>query len=248
MCAAVLSALLFSAGAQASDTSLHVSPYLSFKAGASFLNLDKRCNDNDPKLPKNTKYDCRLDHKTAFSMRPAIGLNFYSGDLLGVRTEVEWYTNNSGTFKFSPVSASTIGWYYDEYGDAHYGPFQFDGELREDLKTQALMFNTYADFHTDKLITPYVGLGLGITKTKNNYSFFYIDPDTDERWWLQKGSYSSKKRLAVDGTGGFLINFTDHIGLDFSATYYYFGTIPGPLKQRQTLTDFNVDAGLRITF
>lgn len=243
MCAAALSALLLAAGAQASDTSLHVSPYLSFKAGASFLNLDVRCNDNDPNLPENTKYKCNFDHKTSFSMRPAIGLNFYSGELIGIRTEVEWYTNNSGTFKDSPIP-----FYIEEvYENGFVYSYNFMSEIREDIKTQALMFNTYADFHTDKIITPYVGVGLGIAKNKNNFSVFEIDETTNERYFVLKSKTSSKK-MAIDGTAGFLINFNDHIGLDLSATYYYFGTVKSPLTRKQTLTDLNVDAGLRITF
>lgn len=251
---AVAALALFTASNQASaaPSKLSVRPYASFKAGASLLNLDARCNDShlyDKSGSEKNNYiwDCSIDHKTAFSMRPAVGLDFYDDSLVGIRTEVEWYQNNRQTF-----TNKLVGQIYNAQSGAVY---TYNPENNNKIKTQALMFNTYADFHTDKIFTPYIGAGLGWAKHSNKHSI--IIPDTtiisdDSSYHLLGETIEGKtktNRLAVDVTAGTAIKFNDYIALDLGATYYYFGSVKNPDSPRKlVLSSVNFDAGLRLTF
>lgn len=249
---AALTFLTLSNQASAAPTKLSVRPYASFKAGASLLNLDSRCNDshlydNSNSVSKDYIWDCSVDHKTAFSMRPAIGLEFYDDSLVGIRTEVEWYQNNRQ--KFTGKSKGIITNLDGSPNTTYYA------ELNNKIQTKALMFNTYADFHTDRIFVPYVGAGLGWAKHSNKHS--NIVPDvtiTGDDWILGHPGYTvsgktNTNRLAVDVAAGTAIKFNDYIALDLGATYYYFGSVKNPnILNKLVLSSVNFDAGLRLTF
>ena len=251
---AVAALALFTASNQASaaPSKLSVRPYASFKAGASLLNLDARCNDShlyDKSGSEKNNYiwDCSIDHKTAFSMRPAVGLDFYDDSLVGIRTEVEWYQNNRQTF-----TNKLVGQIYNAQSGAVY---TYNPENNNKIKTQALMFNTYADFHTDKIFTPYIGAGLGWAKHSNKHSIIVPDLVIDDGYsiWGRSGytidGKTTSNRLAADVTAGTAIKFNDYIALDLGATYYYFGSVKNPDSPKKlVLSSVNFDAGLRLTF
>jgi len=238
---AVLTATVLSSTASAEDSKVvGVRPYVSFKAGAGFQDLDARCHDETSGTTK-TVYDCGLDHKTVFNMRPAIGLQFAGESYVGGRVEVEWYNTNRAKFINDVLIPAGTD---EETGEQLYAP----GYERNKIQSQAVMFNTYADFYTSELFTPYVGLGLGWAKHSNKYSLYSYATEDGSKYTLRSGK-TTTNRLAASASAGTAINFNEHFALDLGATYYYLGTIKNPTTEyKQVLNSFNLDAGLRVSF
>lgn len=254
--AAILTSLMLSLNASAAeevvsvDNPLSIRPYVSFKAGAAFMNLETRCHTvhNSPLFGGETdcsKLDTHETNKTVFNIRPAIGLEFYKGGDWGVRTEVEWFSASKAKlrnnhFAWGPFEET------DEEGKTEI--VFYKGRLHDDIRAQALMFNTYVDYHANDIFTPYAGVGLGWSKMKTKSGAYVIMVGGSESLVLDGGNKTTDK-LAVDASVGTAINFNKHLALDVGVTYYYLGTAQNTtVPWRHSLNTTTVDAGLRVSF
>ena len=252
--AAILTSLMLSLNASAAeevvsvDNPLSIRPYVSFKAGAAFMNLDTRCNsgrDNSLNNVSCEHVDTGEAHKTVFNIRPAIGLEFYKGGDWGVRTEVEWFSASKAKlrnnhFAWGPFEKT------DEEGKTE--TVYYQGRLHDDIRAQALMFNTYIDYHANDIFTPYAGVGLGWSKMRTKSGAYLVYEDGSELL-IEDGGNKTTNKLAVDASLGTAINFNKHLALDVGVSYYYLGTAQNTtVPWRHSLSTTTLDAGLRVSF
>lgn len=159
--------------------------YLGTKLGSSFVNLSADCDHH---------YDCNVDDDTVFTVNPFVGIDVRYNSLLGSRFEVEGFFHSDAEFKYDVKAPGFT--YYQE---------------KAEYKSNGMFFNSYLDFHTKTLFTPYVGLGLG-----------YVHNDTT----LKACNYSEKKdNFAFNITGGTAIELTNNFAFDIGLRYGYYGEI-----------------------
>lgn len=142
-----------------------------------------------------TKYDYKLEwmgekahadetfKKSVFSANPFVGVDFKYNSLLGQRVELEGFFHGKAKSKVK--------------GD------------RVEVQSNGFFVNTYLDFHVNKVVAPYVGLGIGYAHNKIDQSFDELD--------------NSKDSVAAQIGGGVLFNVTDNLGIDLNVRYACYG-------------------------
>ena len=177
--------------------------YTSLKAGISdtkYRNSEDTLsfNDGGHVVLKNNN-ETKAIYPT---ISAAVGFDFSAISPINARAELEYTYKDKETF--SPTVNSTAA-----FGDGVEVPDDTDTFFNNQLRSQSLMLNGYYDFKNTSKFTPYVGVGVGITRAKNQ--------QTDLE---SKDSVSSTKNHFTWSAGvGVAYSVTDNVALDLSYKY-----------------------------
>ena len=117
------------------------------------------------------------------------------------RAEIE-YNKNSSTEKDHNV----------RFIDYNYGYF-VDGKAKFEIESQALMLNTYYNFETGTRISPFIGVGIGISHIKGSLKMPYYDISES----MKKTNFAWQAGLGIS------LNLTDNFAIDTGYRYFDYG-------------------------
>lgn len=150
-------------------------------------------------------YEDYYQHNQSKSIYPhisaAIGFDFSKISKVNTRAELEYTYKDNATFT---PSANYEVW-SNNFGSEIYPGAKDLNLFSHDLKSQSLMVNGYYDFKNKSKFTPYIGVGLGVTRIKNNYvnllypDYYLSQNDNHFTWSTGIGvTYNINNNVALD--------------------------------------------------
>ncbi|WOE32231.1 MULTISPECIES: porin family protein [unclassified Acinetobacter] len=180
--------------------------YASLKAGISDT---KYRNSEDVKTNNvlNTTTTWTNDNQTKAiypAISAAVGFDFSAISPINARAELEYTYKDKETF--SPTADyKTIVRKAESTGKTPFG----EKVLANELRSQSLMLNGYYDFKNTSKFTPYVGVGVGITRVKNQQTEVESNSSIS----------STKNHFTWSAGVGVAYSVTDNVALDLSYKY-----------------------------
>lgn len=135
----------------------------------------------------------------------AVGTDLSYSTSYPIRLEGEYMYRGKAEWEKGPKSVSGAGTAYQGF----------------DVRSHSLMANAYYDFLNESVLTPYVGLGLGMSYLKSDYRNKVILGGTE---YSVSGS-GSDWNLAWNIGGGVAWQLNDAMSLDFSYRYVDLGEV-----------------------
>ena len=180
--------------------------YASLKTGVSDTNF-KNSKDYvtldgvDPNDFSGTIYNDNVDQSVYPNISAAIGFDFSKISKINARAELEYTYKDKANFSptINRFEITNMGTTTTDYSPAG------QQVLLNQLKSQALMLNGYYDFKNSSKLTPYIGVGLGLTHVKNKQSLVglpeesFSDTDNHFTWSAGAGvAYNVTENVAFD--------------------------------------------------
>lgn len=204
--------------------------YGAIGAGLSYIGPDRDFESAGPPLA----FDSEADYENGIGVYTALGHESASG----WRKEIEFNYRQNDLRHIPGDGLAFTGWN--------------ENTIDGDIQSIAFMFNIIKNFQSDSFVTPYVGIGAGMSRLKADYSG--ADPSFSGGF----GSievHDKSWEFAYQGIAGLAFELAEGLALDLSYRYFetldpdFSGTLAGAATSfHQEYNSHSVFAGLRWNF
>ena len=228
--------------------------YTSLKAGISDTKFDNSEDqlsspESNNDFTETLHYD-DADESVYPNISAAIGFDFSKISKVNARAELEYtYKDN---VKFSP-ELNKISFQEGDVSDSIDVPNGTPGFFINELRTQSLMFNAYYDFKNTSKFTPYLSVGAGVTRIKNEQ-----DLNPVYNFGEDLGLTDTSNSFTWSAGAGVAYKVTENVALDLAYRYVDAGEIEFNnssvdlgnfnLKSTADLTSHDYSLGIRYNF
>lgn len=190
--------------------------YIQTSAGASF-SMQAKVSNIDFTIwdPANEGYDTRIGNTPTFGLGLGYNVNPWasllaSWDWRGIYNYKKNQTQVIGSNPIDPLGAKTR--YFD---------IKNSNLMLTFIANCSQLNNMHFDFNNGAILTPFIGVGLGIAKNdlSNFYSITPDAPNLHRNYLNSQTTYS----LAAQGITGLSLLLNKQIGVDLGYKFYYGG-------------------------